>query len=77
MTGCWALISIFCFHIVRGAKSCVIHRHPASQTAKHLHRAGVFSGGRFLPGLHPVQKIEAKKTPLGERGIRVIVVVAN
>jgi len=24
-----------------------------------------------------VQKIEAKKTPLGERGIRVIVVVAN
>ena len=55
----------------------MIHRHPASQTAKHLHRAVVFRGGRFLRGLHPLQKIEAKKTPLGERGIRVIVVVAN
>ena len=30
-----------------------------------------------MRGLHSEQKSKAKKTPLGERGIRVIVVVAN
>jgi hypothetical protein len=55
----------------------VIHRHPASQAGKHLRGIDVVRAGEFLRGLHSEQKSKAKKTPLGERGIRVIVVVAN
>ena len=54
----------------------MIHRHPASQAGKHLQRIVVVRDGWFLPSL-PRAKTKAKKTPLGERGIRVIVVVAN
>jgi hypothetical protein len=55
----------------------VIHRHPASQAGKNLPGIGVVRAGGLLRGLHSEQKSKAKKTPLGERGIRVIVVVAN